>query len=97
MNKISTTHKHQPKYGYILVCCVEREINEPIACETYEEAFAKMCSQFADAVGCTFKEVIEAYPELPNGVDNEDAGINDFFAWCTSKWHNNTDWKIFAI
>ena len=75
--------------NYILVECIEREINLPEFFETEEQAYNVMAQRMADILGIQVDE-IETY-------DDYDIGISKSCAWITDYHHLNYDWKIFRI
>ena len=77
------------KKNYILVECIEREINTPELFETEEQAYNVMAQRMADILGIQVDE-IETY-------DDYDIGISKSCAWITDYHHLNYDWKIFKI
>lgn len=77
------------KKNYILVECIEREINTPELFETEEQAYNVMAQRMADILGIQVDE-IETY-------DDYDIGISKSCAWITDYHHLNYDWKIFKV
>lgn len=77
------------KKNYILVECIDREINTPELFETEEQAYNVMAQRMADILGIQVDE-IETYDEY-------DIGISKSCAWITDYHHLNYDWKIFKI
>ena len=77
------------KKNYVLVECIEREINLPEFFETEEQAYNVMAQRMADILGIQVDE-IETYDEY-------DIGISKSCAWITDYHHLNYDWKIFRI
>ena len=77
------------KKNYILVECIDREINTPELFETEEQAYNVMAQRMADVLGIQVDE-IETY-------DDYDIGISKSCAWITDYHHLNYDWKIFKI
>ena len=75
--------------NYILVECIDREINTPELFETEEQAYNVMAQRMADILDIQVDE-IEAY-------DDCDIGISKSCAWITDYHHLNYDWKIFKI
>ena len=75
--------------NYILVECIDREINTPELFETEEQAYNVMVQRMADILGIQVDE-IETY-------DDYDIGISKSCAWITDYHHLNYDWKIFKI
>lgn len=75
--------------NYILVECIDREINTPELFETEEQAYNVMAQRMADILGIQVDE-IETY-------DDCDIGISKSCAWITDYHHFNYDWKIFKI
>ena len=75
--------------NYILVECIDREINTPELFETEEQAYNVMTQRMADILGIQVDE-IETY-------DDYDIGISKSCAWITDYHHLNYDWKIFKI
>ena len=77
------------KKNYILVECIDREINTPELFETEEQAYNVMAQRMADILGIQVDE-IETY-------DDYDIGISKSCAWITDYHHLNYDWKIFRV
>ena len=77
------------KKNYILVECIDREINTPELFETEEQAYNVMAQRMTDILGIQVDE-IETY-------DDYDIGISKSCAWITDYHHLNYDWKIFKI
>ena len=75
--------------NYILIECIDREINTPELFETEEQAYNVMAQRMADILGIQVDE-IEIY-------DDCDIGISKSCAWITDYHHLNYDWKIFKI
>ena len=75
--------------NYILVECIDREINTPELFETEEQAYNVMAQRMADVLGIQVDE-IEIYDEYDIGISKSCAWINDYH-------HLNYDWKIFKI
>ena len=77
------------KKNYILVECIEREINLPEFFETEEQAYNDMAQIMADILGIQVED-IETY-------DGDEVGISKSCAWITDYHHLNYDWKIFKV
>ena len=77
------------KKNYILVECIDREINTPELFETEEQAYNVMAQRMTDILGIQVDE-IETY-------DDYDIGISKSCAWITDYHHLNYDWKIFKV
>ena len=77
------------KKNYILVECIDREINTPELFETEEQAYNVMAQRMADILGIQVDE-IETYDEY-------DIGISKSCAWISDYHHLNYDWKIFKV
>lgn len=77
------------KKNYILVECIDREINTPELFETEEQAYNVMARRMADNLGIQVDE-IETYDEY-------DIGISKSCAWISDYHHLNYDWKIFKV
>ena len=75
--------------NYILVECIDREINTPEFFETEEQAYNDMAQRMADILGIQVDE-IETYDEY-------DIGISKSCAWISDYHHLNYDWKIFKV
>ena len=75
--------------NYILVECIEREINLPEFFETEEQAYNVMAQRMADILDIQVED-IETY-------DGDEVGISKSCAWITDYHHLNYDWKIFRI
>ena len=77
------------KKNYVLVECIEREINLPEFFETEEQAYNVMAQRMADILKIQVED-IETY-------DDYDICISKSCAWITDYHHLNYDWKIFRI
>ena len=77
------------KKNYILIECIDREINTPELFETEEQAYNVMAQRIADILGIQV-DGIEIY-------DDYDIGISKSCAWISDYHHLNYDWKIFKI
>ena len=77
------------KKNYVLVECIEREINTPELFETEEQAYNVMAQRMAENLGIQVDE-IETY-------DDYDICISKSCAWITDYHHLNYDWKIFRV
>lgn len=77
--------------NWMLVCCVERDIEEPRFYETYEEAYEQMRSEFAEFMGWNLDEVDDLMADSGSNV-----GLASMGAW-GERFGNNCDWKIFNI
>lgn len=77
------------KKNYILVECIDREINLPEFFETEEQAYNVMAQRMADILGIQVDE-IETYDDCNIGISKSCARITDYH-------HLNYDWKIFKI
>ena len=77
------------KKNYILVECIDREINSPEFFETEEQAYNEMTQRIADILKIQAGD-IETYDEYDIGISKSCAWINDYH-------HLNYDWKIFRI
>ena len=75
--------------NYILVECIEREINLPEFFETEEQAYNVMAQRMADILKIRVED-IETY-------DDSDIGISKSCAWITDYHHLKYDWKIFKV
>ena len=75
--------------NYILVECIEREINLPEFFETEEQAYNVMAQRMADILSIQVDD-IETY-------DDSDIGISKSCAWISDYHHLNYDWKIFKV
>lgn len=80
---------------YILVSCVERELLIPDVFDTFNEANNQMMEEFRKAL---------KYPKSHRftisdneTLENEDAGFNEYSAWCESVYGDNCDWHIYEI
>lgn len=83
--------EHEPEQEsgrHMLVEVVEREIQEPIVFESYEEAYAEMRSRFCAVTGISEDEA-DGYSD-----DNYDTCLGEYKAF-TEKYGNNYDWAIF--
>ena len=70
---------------FILICCCERDIEEPKIFNSYEEAYANMKNDFLQTVG------------LEEDALDDDNFLCDMEAYCTNLNNDNVDWKIFEI
>ena len=77
------------KKNYILVECIDREINTPELFETEEQAYNVMAQRMADILGIQVDEI--------GTYDDYDIGISKSCAWITDYHHLNYDWKIFKV
>ena len=75
--------------NYILVECIDREINLPEFFETEEQAYNAMAQRMADILKIQVED-IETY-------DDYDICISKSCAWITDYHHLNYDWKIFKV
>ena len=75
--------------NYILVECIDREINLPEFFETEEQAYNAMAQRMADILKIQVED-IETY-------DDYDICISKSCAWITDYHHLNSDWKILRI
>ena len=75
--------------NYILIECIDREINLPEFFETEEQAYNVMAQRMADILKIQVED-IETY-------DDYDICISKSCAWITDYHHLNYDWKIFRI
>ena len=75
--------------NYILIECIDREINLPEFFETEEQAYNAMAQRMADILKIQVED-IETY-------DDYDICISKSCAWITDYLHLNYDWKIFRI
>ena len=75
--------------NYILVECIEREINLPEFFETEEQAYNVMAQRMADILKIQVED-IETY-------DDYDICISKSCAWISDYHHLNYDWKIFKV
>lgn len=80
---------------YILISCVEREINIAGAFYTFEEAQNKMMREFKETLG--YDSSHEFSIDEIDDLESNNAGFNEDSAWCESANHDNCDWKIFEI
>ena len=77
------------KKNYILVECIEREINTPEFFESEEQAYNVMAQRMADILKIRVED-IETY-------DDSDISISKSCAWISDYHHLNYDWKIFKV
>ena len=77
------------KKNYILIECIDREINLPEFFETEEQAYNAMAQRMADILKIQVED-IETY-------DDYDICISKSYAWITDYHHLNYDWKIFRV
>ena len=80
---------------FILVSCVERQINVEGFFNSFEEATKEMLEQFYDCSGISPNMPYEEYDDENNyRIDKEYLSAS---AWCESKNHDNCDWKVEKI
>lgn len=77
---------------FMLVCCYEHDIYNPIMFDTYEEAYKAMRSDLCDMMDWKYDEVENMLESDHKG----DCGFSDGNAWCEG-YGNNCDWKIFEL
>ena len=77
------------KMNYVLIECIEREINLPEFFETEEQAYNAMAQRMADILKIQVED-IETY-------DDYDIGISKSCAWINEYHGRNYDWKIFKV
>ena len=77
------------KKNYVLVECIEREINLPEFFETEEQAYNVMAQRMAD--------ILKVQVEDIETCDDYDIGISKSCAWISDYHHLNYDWKIFKV
>lgn len=90
---------------YVVISCVEREIELEAVCNTYAEAYAKMKECFLEYhsdYGYTEKELEELKLEIETETILETSYYGFHSAGCGFAWsnvddNNNYDIKIFAI
>ena len=75
--------------NYVLVECIEREINLPEFFETEEQAYNVMAQRMAD--------ILKVQVEDIETCDDYDIGISKSCAWISDYHHLNYDWKIFKV
>ena len=75
--------------NYILVECIDREINLPEFFETEEQAYNVMAQRVADVLKIQVED-IETY-------EGDIVGISKSCAWITDYNYLDYDWKIFKI
>ena len=75
--------------NYILVECIDREINLPEFFESEEQAYNVMAQRMADILKIQVED-IETY-------DDYDICISKSCAWISDYHHLNYDWKIFRV
>ena len=81
------------KKNYILVECIEREINLPEFFETKEQAYNDMAQRMSEILGMRIDE-IESYDDYDIGISKVDSYTHGYI----SDYHGlNYDWKIFKI
>ena len=80
---------------YILVSCVERELLIPDVFDTFNEANNQMMEEFRKALDYpkSYRFTISDIEAL----ENENAGFNEYSAWCESEYGDNCDWHIYEI
>lgn len=76
---------------YILICCCERDIEEPQFFDSYEEAYDAMINDYQQMTECDDEEINEVL-NCPY-----DDSIELHSAYCTNKNHDDVDWKIFEV
>ena len=77
------------KKNYVLVECIEREINLPEFFETEEQAYNVMAQRMADILKIQVEDI--------ETCDEYDIGISKSCAWISDYHHLNYDWKIFKV
>ena len=75
--------------NYILVECIDREINTPEFFETEEQAYNVMAQRMADILKIQMKDI--------ETCDDYDIGISKSCAWINEYHGLNYDWKIFKV
>ena len=75
--------------NYVLVECIEREINLPEFFETEEQAYNVMVQRMADILKIQVEDI--------ETCDEYDIGISKSCAWISDYHHLNYDWKIFKV
>ena len=76
---------------YMLICCCERDIEEPQFFDSYEEAYEAMINDYQAMTECDEEELNEVL-NCPY-----DDSIESYSAYCTNKNHDDVDWKIFEV
>lgn len=79
---------------YMLICVVERDIEEPEFFNTMEDAHAEMCRQLADVYDIPIEDINESY--LSGEEYDAYTCVNEDSAW-GERHGNNFDWKIFKV
>ena len=77
--------------NWMLVCCYERDIEEPMFYETYEEAYKQMRMELMEMMGWEEGELEEMLIEY-----GDECGLGVYAAWA-ERHGNNCDWKIFNL
>ena len=77
------------KKNYVLIECIEREINLPEFFETEEQAYNVMAQRMED--------ILKVQVEDIETCDDYDIGISKSCAWISDYHHLNYDWKIFKV
>lgn len=80
---------------FILISCVEREINEPNFFPSLSKAKEQMLKEFKKTLGFEENHIF-TQDELEE-LECDNAGFNEDSAWCEDSNHDNCDWKIFKI
>ena len=75
--------------NYVLVECIDREINLPEFFETEEQAYNVMAQRMADILKIQVEDI--------ETCDEYDIGISKSCAWISDYHHLNYDWKIFKV
>ena len=75
--------------NYVLVECIDREINLPEFFETEEQAYNVMAQRMAD--------ILKVQVEDIETCDDYDIGISKSCVWISDYHHLNYDWKIFKV
>ena len=75
--------------NYVLIECIEREINLPEFFETEEQAYNVMAQRMED--------ILKVQVEDIETCDDYDIGISKSCAWISDYHHLNYDWKIFKV
>lgn len=78
---------------FVLIECIEREINTPDCFKSHEEAYKEMRKRMAEALSIEPEEL----EEFEDWGDEVGISCDNNSAWITDYHHNNYDWKIFEV
>ena len=79
---------------YMLICCCERDIEEPRFFDSHDAAHDAMVDDFFDTYGYDSEEIDN---DAKEEILGDDSDISEKEAYCTNLNHDNVDWKIFEV